>query len=180
MLIGRRYRLNLSTEQVAYAERVGGICRAVWNAALEQRQAAAQLNRHRTAERAVRPNYTSQCRELAEAKGTEPWLSEAPSHCLQQTLRDLDKACRQHGVWRVHWRSKRRWESSFRFPEPLEAGEVRRLGRHVGEVRLPKFGPVRFRWSQPLGGSVRNVTVQRAGWHWYMSLCVEDGVVEVA
>jgi putative transposase len=112
MLLGRRYRLNLSTEQVAYAERVGSICRAVWNAALEQRQAAAQLNRQRTEDRALWPNYAIQCRELAEAKGTER-LSEAPSHCLQQTLRDLDNACRQHGVWRVHWRSKRRWESSF-------------------------------------------------------------------
>src|SRR5207244_6243905 len=35
MLLGRRYRLELDAEQTAYAERVGGICRAVWNAALD-------------------------------------------------------------------------------------------------------------------------------------------------
>jgi putative transposase len=180
MLVGRRYRLELSLSQVAYAERVGGICRAVWNAALEQRRAAAQLNHGRTADRAVWPTYASQCRELAEAKHTEVWLAEAPSHCLQQTLRDLERACRQHGVWRVHWRSKRRWETTFRFPDPAEVGEVRRLGRHVGEVRLRKLGPVRFRWSQPLGGVVRNATVQRSGPHWYVAFCVEDGVTEVA
>jgi IS605 OrfB family transposase len=180
MLVGRRYRLELTLDQAAYAEQVGGICRAVWNAALEQRRAAFQLNRGRTADRAVWPSYASQCRELAEAKRTETWLADAPSHCLQQTLRDLDRVCRQHGVWRVHWRSKRRWEAAFRFPDPAEIGEARRLGRHAGEVRLPKLGAVRFRWSRPLGGVVRNATVQRSGRHWYIAFCVEDGVAEAA
>ena len=95
MLVGRRYRLELSAEQASYAERIGDVCRAVWNAALDQRRAAAR-QRHST-----RPSYASQCRELAEAKRSEPWLAEAPAHCLQQTLRDLDRACRRHGVWRV-------------------------------------------------------------------------------
>src|SRR5712692_6826187 len=45
MLLGRRYRLDLDREQIDYAERVGGICRSVWNAALDQRRVAAQLNR---------------------------------------------------------------------------------------------------------------------------------------
>src|SRR5438876_11415992 len=128
MLIGRRYRLKLDFGQAAYAERTAGICRAVWNAALDQRRAAAQLNCGRTEARAVWPSFASQCRELAQAKRTEPWLGEAPSHCLQQTLRDRDKACRQHGVWRVRWRGKRRWEPSFRFPDATQIGEARRLG----------------------------------------------------
>src|SRR5438445_13087266 len=41
MLIGRRYRLKLDFGQAAYAERTAGICRAVWNAALDQRRAAS-------------------------------------------------------------------------------------------------------------------------------------------
>ncbi len=55
-----------------------------------------------------------------------------------------------------------------------------RLGRNVREVRLPKLGMVRFRWSRPLGGVVRNVTVQRSGRHWYIAFCIEDGVLEMA
>jgi putative transposase len=171
MLVGRRYRLALAPEQSAYAERVAGICRVVWNAALEQRRAATKQHHSH------QPTYASQCRELAEAKATEPWLSEAPSHCLQQTLRDLDRARRQHGVWRVHWRGKRRWAPTFRFPDPAQIGQVQRLGRHMGEVRLPKLGPVRFRWSRPLGGAVRTATVLRDGRHWYVAFCVEDGVL---
>jgi len=48
----------------------------------------------------------SQCQKVADGTRTEAWVAEAPSHCLEQTLRDLDRACRQHGVWRVHWRCK--------------------------------------------------------------------------
>ena len=171
---------ELDVGQAAYAEQVAGICRAVWNAALDQRRAAAQLNRGRAEARAVWPSFASQCRELAQAKRTEPWLGEAPSHCLQQTLRDLDKACRQHGVWRVRWRGKRRWEPSFRFPDATQIGEARRLGRHLGAVRLPKLGNVRFRWSRPLAGTVRNVTVQRDGRHWHITFCVENHLAESA
>jgi hypothetical protein len=42
MLVGRRYRLKLGAEQSAYVERVAGICRALWNVALEQRRIAGR------------------------------------------------------------------------------------------------------------------------------------------
>jgi putative transposase len=57
---------------------------------------------------------------------------------------------------------------------------VRRLSRRWGEVRLPKFGPVRFRWTRPLGGTIRSATVSRSGGRWYISFCIEDGVTEAA
>ncbi|MFU8855354.1 hypothetical protein ACNAW0_30990, partial [Micromonospora sp. SL1-18] len=75
----------------------------------------------------------------------------------QQTLRDLEAACKAHGTWKVRWRSKARTAASFRFPDPKHIA-VRRLSRRWGEVRLPKFGPVRFRWTRPLGGAIRNAT----------------------
>jgi putative transposase len=177
MLVGRRYRLELEVDQCAYAERVAGTCRAVWNVALDQRRTAAQLNRGRTPDRTVWPSFASQCRELAAAKQTEPWLAEAPAQCLQQTLRDLDKACSAHGPWAVHFRARYRWAPSFRFPDAQQIGEVRRLGRHVGEVKLPKLGRVRFRFSRDLGGEVRNVTIRRDGRHWYITFCIEDHLV---
>ena len=62
-------------------------------------------------------NYQPQAKELAEAKTEHLWLKDVPGHCLQQTLMDLDRACREHGTWKVRWRSGRRWAPSFRFPE---------------------------------------------------------------
>jgi putative transposase len=111
MLTGRRYLLDLTAEQAAHAETVAGVCRAVWNVGLEQRREYRR--------RGAWATYVQQARELAEAKKTESWLTEAPSHCLQQTLRDLDKACRTHGTFRVRWRAARRWAPSFRWTRPL-------------------------------------------------------------
>src|SRR4029450_6314137 len=107
------------------------------------------------------------------------WRADAPSPTLHQTLRDLDRVCKTHGTWRVRWRSKTRTAPSFRFPDP-EHITVRRLSRRWGEVRLPKFGPVRVRWARPRGGRVLKATLSRDGGPWYISFCVEDGVAAVA
>lgn len=173
MLTGRRYLLVFTGEQEAYAETVAAACRAVWNTALEQRREYRR--------RGAFISYVEQARQMAEAKKDPAcgWLADAPSHTLQQTLRDLDRTCRTHGAWKVRWRSKARTAPSFRFPDPNHIA-VRRLNRRWGEVRLPKFGPVRLRWTRPLGGAIRNATVSRDGGRWYISFCVEDGMAEVA
>ncbi|WP_243717122.1 RNA-guided endonuclease InsQ/TnpB family protein [Actinomadura darangshiensis] len=176
MRAGRRYRLQFTPEQAVFADRIGGTCRSVWNTALEQRRSHQR--------RGAFISYREQAAQLAEAK-REPgleWLVEAPGHCLQQTLLDLDAACRVHGPWKVHWRGRsgsNRWTPSFRFPE---GGKIRveRLNRKTGRVRLPKLGWVRFRWSRPLGGSIRSATLKRDGRHWYVSFLVDTGRPEKA
>ncbi|MEU9995641.1 transposase [Streptomyces sp. NPDC050848] len=168
VLSGRRYRLELTAEQANQCQEFADICRAVWNTGLEQRREYRR--------RGAWMNYVPQAAELADAKRDHPWLGAAPSHVLQQTLRDLDRACREHGTFKVRWRSKARWAPSFRFP----AGNlmtVERLGRNWGRVKLPKLGWVRFRWSRPLGGEIRSATISRKSGHWFVSLLVEDGAV---
>ncbi len=168
MITGRRYLLALTPEQSAYAERVGGICRAVWNTGLEQRREYRR--------RSAFIGYLEQAKQLTAAKRAEPWIAEAPHACLQQALRDLDLACRQHGTFKVHWKSQRKSAPSFRFPDPRYI-RVRRLNRRWGEVMLLKFGYVRFRWTRSIGGQIRNATVRRDGGKWYISIMVEDGLV---
>ncbi|MET8157112.1 transposase [Sphaerisporangium sp. NPDC005289] len=171
MLTGRRYLLAFTPEQEAFAELIADACRVVWNTGLEQRRAYRR--------RGAFIGYVEQARQMAEAKKAFGWLTQAPSHTLQQTLRDLDKACRTHGTWKVRWRSKRRSAPSFRFPDPRQI-VVERLSRGWGRVKLPKLGWARFRWSRTLGGQVRNATVVKDGGRWYISLCVEDGLAEAA
>ena len=175
MLSGRRFLVRFTADQQVYAEQVSGICRAVWNIGLDQRRQYRQ--------RQSWISYPEQCRELAIAK-TDPdlsWLAEAPGHCLQQTLKDLDKACRTHCTSKVKFRSKTSWSPSFRFPEGKHM-RVRRLSKRWGQVNLPKFGQVRFRWTRDLGGTIRSATLTRDGMHghWYVSLLVEDGILEAA
>jgi putative transposase len=166
MLAGRRYLLDLTPDQAAQAERVAGVCRAVWNIGLEQRIAYRR--------RGAFIGYVEQSRQLTEAKREHPWLAEAPADCLQQILRDLDRACRTHGTFKVHWRSKHRSSGTFRFPRP-QCLPVERLNRRWGRVRLPRLGWVRFRWTRPLDGTMRNATVRQDAGRWYISFCVDDG-----
>lgn len=143
------------------------MCRAVWNTGLEQRREYCRSG--------AWMNYPAQARELAQAKGDHSWLSGAPSHVLQQTLMDLDKACRAHGTFRVRWRSGRRWAPSFRFPVGADMA-VEPLNRKHARVKLPKLGWVKFRMSRPFDGVViRSATITRDGRPWFVSFLVDDG-----
>ncbi|MFC4059501.1 RNA-guided endonuclease InsQ/TnpB family protein [Planomonospora corallina] len=166
MLTGRRYRLEFDTGQRLLAERVAAVCRSVWNTGPAQRRAYR--------DRGAFIGYAEQCRQLAEAKKEFPWLAEPPAQVLQQTLKDLDAACRRHGTGRVRWKTRQRWRPSFRFPTPAHV-PVQTVNRRWGRVLLPKFGWVPFRLSRPLGGSVRSATVSRDGVHWFIAFVVEDG-----
>jgi putative transposase len=169
MLAGRRFRVEFTAEQAAFAEQIGAVCRAVWNTGLEQRREYRR--------RGAWMNYGPQAKELAEAKAEHRWLAEVPGHCLQQTLMDLDAACREHGTFGVHWRSARRWVPSFRFPEGNKM-TVQKLNRRHARVKLPKLGWVKFRLSRSVDGAIiRSATLSKMGAQWFVSFLVEDGVI---
>jgi putative transposase len=160
--------LELTAEQEAYADRIANTCRTVWNIGLEQRREYRRRGKW--------ISYPEQAHELADAKDEHSWLAEAPGHCLQQTLMDLDKACCAHGASGVRWRSARRWRPSFRFPEGNKM-LVEKLNRRHARVKLPKLGWVRFRLSRPLDGTlIRSATVIREGRHWFISFPVDDAI----
>lgn len=168
MLTGRKYRLKLTPEQEAMCEEFGNICRAVWNTALEQRREYRR--------RGAWMNYIPQAAQLAEARQEFEWLRAAPSDIQQQTLRDLDRACKERGTWKVRWRTKARWAPSFRFPDKRYI-RVERLNRKWGRIKLPRLGWVVFRWTRHPGGEICSATVSRRAGHWYVAILVEDGVL---
>jgi putative transposase len=151
MLAGRRFRVELTDAQALLAQQTADACRAVYNTGLEQRREYRR--------RGAWMNYEQQAHELAEAKTEHAWLTEVPGHCLQQALRDLDEACRQHGTFKVRWRSARRWMPSFRFPEGSKM-EVEKLNRRTSQIKLPKLGWVKIRASRSLDGeTIRSATL---------------------
>ncbi|WP_372399759.1 transposase [Azospirillum sp. HJ39] len=156
-----RFRLYPTPVQEEFFRRTAGCCRVVWNLALEQRQTYGRRGRS--------ISFKAQAAELKDLRREVEWLAEAPSHCLQQTLRDLDKAFARFFSGQAgypRFKSKHRGEDSFRFPD--------RNKFEVGPdfVDLPKIGKVRMRAHRPVQGQVRNVTVSRDGDCWYASICV--------
>ncbi|HEY6309259.1 MAG TPA: transposase [Streptosporangiaceae bacterium] len=157
-----RYRLLPSPAQEAALREHCAHARFVWNLAVEQ-------HRHWRPGRKSAPGYLEQCRQLTAARAEYPWLAAGSQMVHQQALRDFTQAKTNH-ISGSHgcpsWRKAGRNEG-FRVVA-LRSGDVRRLSRHVGEVRVPKAGRVRFRWSRAVPPGVKSyrITLDRAGrWH---------------
>ncbi|WP_433468341.1 RNA-guided endonuclease InsQ/TnpB family protein [Spirillospora sp. CA-128828] len=87
----------------------------------------------------------------------------------QQALKDFHQAMSNFFAGthrRPTWRKAGRHEG-FRVVA-VKPGDVRRVSRRVSQVKVPKVGWVRFRWSRPVPNGARSfrVTRERAGrWH---------------
>ncbi len=161
--------LNLERQMSRYA----GSCRFVWNRAL-----TLEKGRLDVGEKILR--YNDMAAQLVGWK-REPettWLCEAPSHTLQQTLRNLDRALMdafdKKNPKRFPKFKKKGVHDSFRFPDPKQFC----LDQANGRIKLPKLGWVRYRKSRDVEGDVKQVTVSRRGKRWRMSILAEQTVPE--
>jgi transposase len=151
-----RYRLVPSPAQEAVLREHCGHARYVWNLAVEQ-------HRHWRPGRKSAPGYLEQCRQLTVARTEHPWLAAGSQMAQQQALRDFAQAMANYlgGTHdRPSWRKAGR-DEGFRVVA-VRPGHVRRLSRRVGEVRVPKAGWVRFRWSRAVPPEVKSYRITLA------------------
>ncbi|WP_345473410.1 transposase [Actinoallomurus oryzae] len=138
--------------------------RYVWNLAVEQHQ-------HWRPGRAPAPGYAEQCRQLTEARKAFEWLAAGSQTVQQQALRDFAQAMANFFAGthrRPSWRKAGRHEGFRIVGGRAKHWDVRRLSRKTGEVRIPKVGWVRFRWSRQAPDEAKSFRVNRdrAGrWH---------------
>src|ERR1022692_4759974 len=159
-----RYRLVPTPAQEALLQDHCAHARYVWNLAVEQ-------HAHWHPGRTGAPAYLEQCRQLTEARAEYPWLAVGSHMVQQQALRDFTHAMTAffgpaNPARRPTWRKAGR-DEGFRVVA-LKPGEVRRVSRRAGVVRVPRVGWVRFRGSRvvPAGVKSYRVTMARAGrWH---------------
>jgi putative transposase len=157
-----RYRLQLSPAQEAVLLGHCAHARYVWNLCVEQ-ESQWRPGRGRM------PGFAERCRQLSEARAENPWLAGGSAIVQQQAIRDHTRAmagfyAKTHR--RPSWRKAGRNEG-FRITQ-VRPGDVRRLNRSTAQVRIPKAGWVRFRWSRPVPQGVKSyrVSMDRAGrWH---------------
>lgn len=190
MVVNRAYRhkLVLTPGQEGLCRRIAGCCRLIYNCGLEQRKLG-----YAATGRGM--GYKAHTYHLKEAKAADGFgfLREAPAHCLQQALRDLDDAFKRFFSGQNGYpRPRRRGENDgFRFPDP----DPKQIGVHEpsrhNQVRLPKLGWVSVRNSYPrleiaeggprlFEGELKSVTVKRAADGWYASFCCEVEMTPVA
>jgi len=152
-----KFKLYIEPEHDLLFRRWAGVCRAVYNAALEQR-----LNHWRAFKRVEGKSisYFTQARELTALRAEFNWIKDCPYCAQQQALRDLDKAYSNFFKGLADYPTPRRKgiNESFRFSK-TDCGDVEILNGKWARVRLPKVGLVKFRLTRPIRGTLKNITI---------------------
>src|SRR5215472_192447 len=149
------YRLLPTPAQEAVLRDHCAHARYVWNLAVEQ-------HAHWRPGRKSAPGYLEQCRQLTAARAEHVWLREGSQMVQQQALRDFAQATANFfaGTHRKPgWRKAGRNEG-FRIVA-VKPQDIRRLNRRVGEIRVPRVGWIRFRWSRDVPQGVKSYRITR-------------------
>jgi putative transposase len=165
---GFKYRLLPSEEQKQLFQRWEGCNRALYNAALAQRQLAYSLTRKSL-------NYYDQANELKDLKVALPHMTEPPAPSLQHTLKHLHQGYVNAFEGRSGFpvfKRKARDRVGIHFPEPKQF-QVDRVSKKKGIIDLPKVGRIKFWHSQKLQGQICNATLLGEGDKWYISIICE-------
>lgn len=162
-----KYRLKPTQTQAHMLSQFTGHCRFVWNKVLSLNIARLKEKQHLIWYHEA--DYWSKLWKRSEEFN---FLKEAPAHCIQQKLKDLDKAFKDafdknQPNKRIPKFRKREQHDSIRFPEP------KHINVEGTRVCLPKVGWIRFYKSQDIVGTIRNATVSKHAGHWYISLQTE-------
>jgi putative transposase len=168
---GFKYRVYPTLEQEGLFRSFAGVCRFVYNLALEQRRDHWR-NYERTTGKKF--SFASQCKELTELRATDDGIAAVPVNIQQQALRDLDKAYSNFFAGRAGFPTPRRKgeHDAFRFPA-IHCGELRKLNAKWSVIRLPKLGDVRVRTHRPTEGKPQSITVTLEAGRWYASIACE-------
>lgn len=150
-----------------------GVCRLIWNLALEQRRDHWRRYQATTGDNL---NYVTQARELTALRAEFDFVRAVHVTPQQRALKAVDEAYR------------RAWKGLGGYPKPKKKGAndafsfagreiaVETINRRWGHVRLPKIGWVRFRLTRPVEGSIREAAVTRTALGWQISIgCLIDG-----
>src|SRR6516225_8606010 len=162
-------KLRPTPTQERALERVLGHCRMLYNTALEQRSTAWQRCH-------VCVTRSQQEAELKAMRAELPEYAAIHRHVLQDVLARLDTTYqaffrrvangeqpgfpRFHGTDRYH---------SFTYKE---YGNGARLDN--GSLVLAKIGRIAVRWSRPVQGSIKTVTISKEADGWYVSFSCAD------
>jgi len=111
---GYKFRLYATDEQEALFGQYAGVCRLVYNLALEQRRDWWRLFKA-NARHSI--SHASQCRDLTLLRAEFDWIAAVSIVPQQQALRDLDKAFSNFFAGRANYPTprKRGLNDAFRF-----------------------------------------------------------------
>ena len=170
-----QYKLKPTPEQERALGRTLLLCRHIYNAAVGERREAWRM-------RGISVTYYQQKAELPGIKEAMPDYAEVHSQVLQDVVLRVDRAFEAFfrrirdgqtpGYPRFHGRDR---YNSFTYPQVGEHCGAR-LDR--GFLVLSKIGRIAVRWSRPLEGAPKTVTLSREADGWYACFSCADVPVQ--
>lgn len=169
---GFTYRLQPSHEQEQQFLKFAGVCRLVWNLALEQRE---KWWRQYQASTGDNLNYVTQARQLKDLRAEFDFIRDVSQTSEQRVLKDLDTAFRNFFAGRGGFPKMKRKGVNDAFSFVGREVTIQKLNAKWSKVRLPKIGWIKFRCTRPIAGDIREATVTRTALGWQISLgCLID------
>ena len=162
-----KFRMKPDQEQLTKLQSFAGHCRFVWNKVL-----ALNLKRLEAKQSLIWYHEADFWTKRWKQSDEYHFLKEVPAHCIQQKLKDLNKAFKdgfdkKQPLKRIPRFKRKGAGDSFRFPEPKHI-QVKHK-----KIKLPKLGWIKFYQSRAIDGNIKNTTITQSAGHWYVSIQVE-------
>jgi putative transposase len=161
-----KFELMPNGAQARAMSQYAGACRFVYNKAL------AWQNKQYQTDNSFKFSYTKIANLLPQWKSELDWLRDAPSQTLQQSVKRLESGFRNFFAKRTEFPKfkKKGVSDSFRFPQGFK------LEHHNNRIFLPKLGWLRYRNSNQVLGTMKNITISQKCGKWYASIQTEREV----
>jgi putative transposase len=162
-----QYRLYLTPAQQSALAGVLDRCRELYNAALEERREAY---RH-----GVSVTRLSQQQQLPDIKKDRSEYAEIDAQVLQDVIYRLDLAFQ--AFFRRVKDGQKPGYPRFKGYDRYDSFTFHQTGWKIIEERLSLrgIGALKVKWSRPIAGTVKAVTIRRGANQWYVSFsCVVD------
>jgi putative transposase len=164
-----KYKLKPTPEQEQAMAFVVRRCRELYNAALQERKEASRKC-------GVSVTEAQQSAQLPEVKEVRPEYREIHSQVLQDVLTRLDRA------FQAFFRRIREGQTPgyprFQGSNRYSSFTYKQIGNGAtldnGFLVLSKIGRIAIRWSRPVQGTPKTVTLSREADGWYVCISCAD------
>ena len=156
------YRLYPTKEQAEQLMWILDRCRELYNAALEERREAYRMS-------GVNLSCSAQQCELPSVKQERPEYRQVGSQVLQDVLKRLDRAFQ--GFFRRCKAGETPGYPRFRGRDRYDSFTYTQVGWRLrgDRLHLMGIGAIKVKWSRPLAGTIKTVTIRRDAERWYVS-----------
>lgn len=183
-----KFKLYLNKHQETEMIKYQNVCRMLWNLCVAQRNDywnKARLHGPESYKAVYAPiSEYGQSAELTQLKKEFEFMYEVPSGTLTNILKNVDKSMKlffsnlkKNPQLAGKPRFKRKQDSVgllFKGGDVSGGMKIIRLdGMNYATIKLPKFGPIRFRYHKEFNGEIKNAMVKLETDGWYIIITAD-------